>query len=102
MQSFFPLIEERRNFYIEKYNSQLAKAIKKLDIRGKNTGDRIDNPYDLEVGQILYCYSQREVQLANSNEGQELRFLRDARNALAHIEVLTSDMISRLLDISEL
>lgn len=100
LKTFFPLIEERRLFFVSKYESFFRGATAILGLKDKVTGEAITDPYDLETGQLLFCLNivSSTVTTADFNE---IRFLRDVRNNLAHLEILDKAKTERLIAISE-
>lgn len=99
MMTFFPIVEERRLGCIKRrypfFEAALGNA--SYNLVDSLTGERLANPYDLELSQILYCF--RHSTEAAEDEKTELRKLRDIRNAIAHLEVLDSEKIHTLFSL---
>ncbi|MBQ3916299.1 MAG: hypothetical protein II690_06885, partial [Ruminococcus sp.] len=83
IKTIFPKMETERRAIVEKYRSELKKA---LPIRSA-TGEKIENPLELEIGQILLLVKKRNI--ANWKDYNMLKIMKEARNALAHLEAVT-------------
>lgn len=87
----FPKLEKFRRDLIEKYEERLKYH---LPISSSN-GERIDNPDELEIGQLYYiCRTHNFISEA---ELQRLKNMRIARNTLAHWQCLS---YQELLDLN--
>ncbi|MCR5718347.1 MAG: hypothetical protein K6F80_04850 [Oscillospiraceae bacterium] len=82
----FPKLEDFRAGIIRKYEAKLQKF---MPIRSSNN-DTIDKAADLEIGQLFYvCKENRASKITDYAEFEMIRKMRDARNTLAHREILS-------------
>lgn len=100
IRTFFPVIEEKRLNYVKKYYNYFIGVLndRRFNIVDCLTGKKISDPYDLEIGQIVFC----TVKVNGSIDGKDkiiLDSLHDARNDLAHLNVLTAEKIDKLFKI---
>ena len=67
-----------------------------LPIRSSNN-DKIDRAADLEIGQLFYvCKENRDSKITEFAEYKMIRKMRDARNTLAHWEILSYEQLKEL------
>lgn len=76
---FFPVLENCRLKFVEENADILSRH---LPISNSN-GDRITDPYDLEIGSIYYIIGTAEKEFT-STDAEIIRLCRKARNLLAH------------------
>ncbi len=89
----FPKLENFRAEIIRKYETKLEQF---LPIRSSNN-DRIEKASDLEIGQLFYvCKDNRDSHIVDQVELDTLRKMRDARNTLAHMEILSYKQLKSL------
>lgn len=89
----FPKLENFRAEIIRKYEAKLQQF---LPIRSSNN-DRIERAADLEIGQLFYvCKENRASKITEYAEYELLRKMRDARNTLAHWEILTYEQLKEI------
>lgn len=102
LKTFFPLVEERRLIFVNKYEIFFRSAMTALDLRDKTTEETISDPYDLEIGQLLYCINKinDSSSVVTKTDSKEIYFLRNVRNALAHLEILDGKTIEELIRIT--
>lgn len=86
----FPRLEDFRRELIQKYYSKLQK---RLPITS-TIGERVDKASELEIGQLYFICSQTKI--VDKNEFDLLKNMRDARNLLAHRDVLTYSQLLEL------
>ena len=79
----FPRMENERRILVEKYYKDLKKC---LPIKNIN-GDKIEDPLELEVGHIFMLANKRRF--ADWGDYRMLEIMKDARNALAHLEAIS-------------
>lgn len=89
----FPEIEKYRNQFIKKYQKAIQSA---LPVRNA-FGEVLDNAEDVEIGTLVFMVGSGKLTLTSSAVYEELVMFRDARNALAHLDVLSSDVVERIL-----
>jgi len=92
LKNVFPAIEKYRGHFIEKYRSQIKKA---LPI-SNSYGERVTVPEDVEIGTLLYLAGCGAVAVS-SWEYEELERYRNARNKLAHLDILDPDDVDAVL-----
>ncbi len=92
IKNVFPVIEKFRGSFIKKYDSQIKKA---LPI-SNSCGETVTIPEDVELGTLVYMAGCGFV-CVNSREYQELEQFRDARNRLAHLDILEPDAAEEVL-----
>lgn len=83
----FPLIEQRRRYFLGRYKQSLWVPFERGD------GSVVNRIEDLEIGH-LYLQLRNRVDTRTENI---LRRLKDARNALAHLEMLESSQLKGLI-----
>jgi len=89
----FPKLENFRAEIIRKYEAKLQRF---LPIRSSNN-DKIDRAADLEIGQLFYvCKENRDSKITEYAEYEMIRKMRDARNTLAHWEILSYEQLKEL------
>lgn len=91
MNMVFPLIEQFRQYFSEKY-SGLLEAYLPIN---NSAGDSIRNVNDLEIGNIYYIVNSYISSIA-SDDNNALDLCRNARNILAHMHTLSIDELSEL------
>lgn len=88
----FPLIEKYRNEFIGKHKEEIAKALPITNA----FGEVIENPEDVEVGTLVYMIG-KGVLGVSKKEVEEVKKYREARNKLAHLEVLELCVVDEIL-----
>lgn len=82
----FPKIENIRAELIRKYENRISHY---LPIKSSNN-DIVDKASDLEIGQLFHiCKENRSQNVIDPSKFEILKKMRDARNALAHLETLS-------------
>lgn len=79
MVLFFPVLENRRLQFVEENFNTLSRH---LPISNSN-GDRITDPYDLEIGPIRYIIRSAEKEF-DRTDAEAIRLCHRVRNLLAH------------------
>ena len=92
LKSVFPVIEKFRGHFIEKYDSQIKKALPISNSYGEN----VTVPEDVEIGTLLYMAGCGAISVS-SWEYEELQQYRNARNKLAHLDILDLDAVDSIL-----
>jgi hypothetical protein len=102
MQVFFPLIERLRTKLIAKYYDRILDVLQTNDVDWY--GEKIENPYDAELGLLKYLSRQfqpdgrsRVLYFPSSDDYQNLMFLHECRNTLAHLGILDNAAIDRII-----
>lgn len=88
----FPILEQYRLDFISGHERTLARH---LPISNSN-GDRITDPYDLEIGAIQYIVGSASKEFT-SLEVENIRLCRKARNLLAHNKPVPYGDVKRIL-----
>ena len=88
----FPVLEEYRLAFISRYEHALARH---LPISNSN-GDRVTDPYDLEIGAIQYITGSSPHDFPGF-DSEAVRLCRKARNLLAHNKPVPYEDARRIL-----
>jgi len=88
----FPLIEEHRLMYTEKYKSQIDKY---LPIKNEYDVD-YTQASEVEIGVLWHLMSNQDV-LVNEKDKMFIMKCKDARNDLAHLTPLSYDKLMAIL-----
>lgn len=92
LKSIFPVIEKFRGHFVEKYYRQIKKALP----ASNSYGEQVTAPEDVEIGTLLYMAGCGAVSVS-SWEYEELEQYRNARNKLAHLDILDLDVVDAVL-----
>jgi len=98
LRSAFHLIEEARNAFIKRNEQVITDCLPELQFY-----QEISNPYDCELGLLCSLTSAKRNDegkkrlILTYDEYDELHFLHNARNQLAHNKCLTPNEMMRLL-----
>ncbi len=104
LKIIFPLLEEERINYIEKHKEELEYILGKHNITNREFGERITNPYDVEIGALdhisrsLLNNNTNLFSLKDSEEKNRLSLIHSMRNSIAHHEVCDTKVIKEFLD----
>ena len=93
IQTVFPIIEQERRRFIEAYFDQLTDVLPQQDEFGKE----IKDPQDMELRHIWYYYFRNNGTFNNNEEARRFHLLYNARNDLAHLDALNSQVVDRIL-----
>ncbi len=88
----FPLIEKYRSNFVVQYKTLMEKA---LPIQNAY-GEVISRAEDVEIGMILFMVGSKVITISQK-ERDELKKYREARNRLAHLDVLELDLVEDIL-----
>lgn len=91
IKTVYPLIEEYREGFVHKYEMAINAE---LPI-SSSCGEVYDNPFDVELGPLLYMAGSGRLSL-KQKEHDRLKIFREARNKLSHLNVLSVDEICQL------
>lgn len=97
IKTVFPVIERYRSYFIQKYGNRIRKV---LPISNSN-GQVVSSPEDVEIGTMIYLVGNGNITLSGNAEYTELERFRDARNKLAHLNILDSETVDMILKRSE-
>ena len=88
----YPIIEEYRESFVEKYAHALERELPITSTFGELYSD----PRDVELGTLSYM-AGNNILVLNFCEYQKLEAFKDARNKLSHLNILTFDEVQELL-----
>lgn len=91
----FPILEHYRMTFVENYKDILGRH---LPISNSN-GDRISDPFDLEIGSIHYIIGTAEKEFSVA-DAENIRLCRKARNLLAHNKPLPYTDVLKIVSLS--
>ncbi|MGN0682827.1 MAG: hypothetical protein ACI4JY_04035, partial [Oscillospiraceae bacterium] len=83
----FPRLEDFRRELIQKYQGKIQQH---LPITS-SSGERVDRASEVEIGQLFYICGQSKI--LDKPEFELLKKMREARNLLAHRDVLTYNQL---------
>lgn len=92
----FPLVESYRKYFVNRYLNQIKAS---LPINN-GYGDVINTPEEVEIGTLLYLVGNGSIAIS-TREYDELERYRDARNKLAHINILSNDELDFVLHVGK-
>ncbi|MBR3763187.1 MAG: hypothetical protein IKK57_01375 [Clostridia bacterium] len=102
VQVLFPIIELERVNIIRRYEEDLQLALMRNEIT--QYGARVTDPMEIELGTLSYLISAREkgsdnyiLYIPDEELRNRIRFLRECRNRLAHVNCCTPQQIAVLL-----
>lgn len=87
----FPLLEESRRELCNKYKKDIQKFLPLIS----SFGERIDKASEVEIGQLFFICVQNKI--LGSYDFERLKKMRDARNLLAHREIVEYENLSKLV-----
>lgn len=96
LKYIFPLIEDYRKYFIRKY-SNIIKNVLPLTT---SYGEKVTCPEDVELGTLIYMVGKGDLNVS-SREYTELERYRNARNKLAHMNLLDIDELNIILKIGK-
>lgn len=91
MKVIFPLIEKHRNSVIRKYRRGIDAL---LPIQAAY-GEVIEDADDVELGTVSYLAASGRIQMSEKDLTRVTK-LKNARNALAHIGILSQDQVDEI------
>lgn len=92
LKYIFPLIEDYRKYFISRY----ACAIKSILPITNSYGEKVSIPEDVEIGTLLYLVGKGDISISQ-REYAELERYRNARNKLAHMNILENEALEVIL-----
>lgn len=92
LKNVFPIIEKYRSYFIKKYRQFISMSLPITN----SYGEEVTNSEDVEIGTLVYMAGSGRV-LVNKKEYEELEQFRDARNRLAHLNVLDLNMVDMIM-----
>lgn len=98
LQTFFPLLEEKRLEYIDKYKRELSSIITNNVVLDNYTGTRISDIVELEIGPLYYCM-KKDRSAFTRDDFDDVEFMAEIRNSLAHLDMLSAAKVKRMTEI---
>ena len=93
IKQLFPHIEKYRMAFIRRHYEELS-----LHLPAQNRlHEPVQSPDELEIGALYSCYTNDEALRLSGEEYEELKFFRNCRNLLAHLNPLCSADVQRCL-----
>lgn len=92
LKYIFPLIESYRKYFVKRY----IRAIKNILPISNSYGEKVTIPEDVEIGTLFYLVGRGDI-VISSTEYDELERYRNARNRLAHMNVLENEEVEAIL-----
>lgn len=101
IQVAFPLIEEARVCFVKKYEQSIEQClpVDQFDVQ-------IRNPYEVEIGTLMYLLSRKREEEGScrlviyQQDFEQICFLHNIRNNLAHLKHCDANIIFKLLSTS--
>lgn len=91
IRTIYPYIEEYRRGFVEKYASDIQLCLP-IEV---NTGERVYEANEVELGTLVYLAGIRKLSLP-TREYEKLERYKTARNNLSHLNILSWDEIVEL------
>lgn len=91
IKSIYPILEEYREEFVQKYASVIAKHLPMVS----SYGETYDEPSDVELGTLKYMADNGMLYL-QAKEAERLKVNKEARNKLSHLAVLSLEEIQKL------
>ena len=92
IKAIYPLLEEYRQTFIEKYNKQIASNCLPVE---NSAGEVMNDAQGLELGTLVYLAGIGKLSLS-TEEYERLVLFKDARNTLSHLGILEINQIEQL------
>ncbi len=92
LKYIFPLIEDYRKYFISRYSG----AIKNVLPFATGYGEKVTSPEDVELGTLICMVGKGDLNIS-SKEYSELNRYRNARNKLAHMNLLDMNELDIIL-----
>lgn len=96
LKYIFPLIESYRKYFIKRYFND----VKNLLPISNGYGENVTTPEEVEIGTIYYLVGQGDISIS-SGEYNELKRYRNARNRLAHMNILENEEVDAMLKVGK-
>ena len=88
---------------IKELEDDLCKCLSERYI--SQFGEQITDPYDLELGTLTWMMAKQDdnwmryLYVPDENTRERIRFLKDCRNCLAHMDCCTVEQIQTLISL---
>ena len=90
----FPLLEKQRNILISKYEKEIEPILPIY----VSYGDKVESVKDVEIGILSFMVGNGKLEVEQQDR-HKIAILKEARNKLAHISVMTQNEIDELLEL---
>lgn len=91
MRTVFPMLEQRRYMFIEKYVNEIKKVLPVSN----SIDELVTEPFELELSTLLYIVNQNLI-IISDEDRNNLKICREIRNKLAHNERVSGREIKKL------
>lgn len=91
MRTVFPMLEQRRYMFIEKY----VNEIKKILPVNNSIEELVTEPFELELSTLFYVVNHNRI-IVSEEDRNNLKICREIRNKLAHNEIVNGKEIRTL------
>lgn len=101
--SLFPLLEDKRRNFIQRWQPQIAMALDGAADATGPFGEKVRDPFDAEWGLLFFLSRARNnagsryLHIPDEAEHNLLGFMRECRNKLAHGDALSMREVARIL-----
>lgn len=96
LKYIFPLIESYRKYFIKRYFNEIKNVLPISNGYGEN----VTTPEEVEIGTIYYLVGQGDISISSA-EYNELKRYRNARNRLAHMNILENEEVDVILKVGK-
>lgn len=97
IKKVFPVIERFRNRFITENYNQLDYFLNSSSVENTR-GESISEPYELEIGTLKFISGSKNFAISEKQKN-ELGFIHNARNRLAHNKILSYNEVRDILNI---
>lgn len=91
MRTVFPMLEQRRYMFIEKYENE----IKKILPVNNSIEELVTEPFELELSTLFFVVNHNKI-IVTDDDRNNLKICREIRNKLAHNEIVSGKEIRKL------
>ena len=99
VEVLFPKVERRRIDIISRLEAPLRSVLDSEE-GVVQYDERIVDLNDVELGTLVYLVASRRLDVGDSGLRDEIHFLRDVRNSMAHVDLLEWPKVRRVLELS--
>lgn len=91
MRTVFPMLEQRRYMFIEKYVNEIQKVLPV----NNSIEELVTEPFELELSTLFYIVNHNQI-IVSEDDRNNLKICREIRNKLAHNEIVSGKEIKKL------
>lgn len=91
MRTVFPMLEQRRYMFIEKYVNEIQKVLPV----NNSIDELVTEPFELELSTLFYIVNHNQI-IVSEDDRNNLKICREIRNKLAHNEIVRGKEIKTL------